>query len=238
MSCGFWPQGSRGCACRPAVNINNNWGCQRPTWPSPCWPTPWPPVPPMPLTVTTGMATNITSTSATIAGNQFSPGCPGALQVGVEYCTNPNFTCQQSVMSPLTNPFTVQLIGLAPATTYYYRAFADTACGRIYGQILTFTTLSASMVVTGTAGPISSTTATIAGNTYANIPGTVTEVGVEYSLNPAFMPSQTATGTISPNFSVPLTGLTPGTTYYYRAYVMANGMRTLGNISSFTTTAT
>ena len=69
---------------------------------------------------------------------------------------------------------------------------------------------------------ISQTGVTLSGS-YSLTIGTVTETGFEYGTSTSSLTSSTiCTGTESP-FSATLSNLAPGTTYYYRAYVKAQG---------------
>ncbi len=63
---------------------------------------------------------------------------------------------------------------------------------------------------------------------------TVSEVGFYYGTTSNPSTKVTATGTSSP-FSKALTGLTPGTTYYYKAYVIEGGQESAGSVVSFNT---
>ena len=63
---------------------------------------------------------------------------------------------------------------------------------------------------------------------------TVSEVGFYYGTTNNPSTKVTATGTSSP-FTKALTGLTPSTTYYYKAYVIEGGQERSGSVVSFTT---
>lgn len=65
---------------------------------------------------------------------------------------------------------------------------------------------------------------------------TVSEVGFYYGTTNNPSTKVTATGTSSP-FTKALTGLTPGTTYYYKAYVIEGGQECTGSVQSFKTKA-
>lgn len=238
-----------GCWCAPPA-CNSVWQGSRvsPWWPQPCIPVcvphcccsfnpcPPSPCPTVPCTVTTGTTVGITETTATIMNNQFSAGCSAVSQTGVEFSTSPNFSPLQQATSQQSSPFDVPLIGLTPGTMYFYRAFADTACGRVYGLISSFTTTAVTATVTtGSVLGLTGSSASIINNTFTGIPGTIAEIGVQYSTNPVFSPVQTATSPIMQGFTVNLSGLSPLTTYYYRAYVNSSSGLYLGNISSFTT---
>lgn len=104
-------------------------------------------------TVVTGAASAITQTTATTAGSISANGCSAVTAYGIEYSTTNNFPLGTGTQVASTNiaggNFTSALTGLAPSTTYYYRAYATNAGGTAYGLQLSFVT--ASPVVTATA---------------------------------------------------------------------------------------
>ncbi len=221
----WWPCSTQQFQCwNPPV-------CQQPiVCPQPICPSPF-------CTVTTGTATAVAATTATIAGNTFSCNTSGIVRSGVQVGTDPSLTTVTETLSgTLQSPFSVTLTGLVPGTTYYYRAFVDSGCNRFFGNILTFTTaVSTPTVTTGAAINITNAAATITGNTYSGVPGTVTSTAVEYSVNPTFAGSQTSAGTLTNPFSAALSGLAPATTYFYRAIINTTGGVFQGNALSFTT---
>lgn len=97
-------------------------------------------------------------------------------------------------------------------------------------------------ITTGTASTITSASATVAGTLNATTScGTVTAYGIEYSTNSGFTPG---TGTAIPStnlsgtdFSSELTGLSPCTNYYTRAYATRSTGTTYGAEGAFTTSA-
>ena len=100
---------------------------------------------------------------------------------------------------------------------------------------------TAATVTTGAASAITQVSATLAGSIPSIGCSAITAYGVEYSLTSGF-PNGTGTAVASGNlsggnFSSNLTGLTPGTTYYYHAYATNNGGTTYGAQQSFTTLA-
>ncbi len=106
-------------------------------------------------TVTTGAASTITQTTATCAGTITDAGCTAITAYGIEYSTTigfPNGTGTPVASSNLSGGnFSSNLIGLSPATPYYYHAYATNAGGTAYGAEQTFTTLAAVPTLTATA---------------------------------------------------------------------------------------
>lgn len=117
--------------------------------------------------------------------------------------------------------FVSTLTGLQPSTTYYVRAYATNANGTVYGEQRTVTTPSGLPIVTTTAATsITSNSAVSGGNVTSDGGYTVIQRGVCYSTtpNPTTSGPHTTDGSGTGSFVSNLTGLTSGTTYYYRAY--------------------
>jgi hypothetical protein len=105
------------------------------------------------MTVETGSATNIGSTSATLHGDltYFGPdslrdGLPDpSAQVSFDYGTDPNLDTHTSTPPQTrteTGSFQQAVTNLNPGTQYYYRAKAvGTQAGTVYGDIRSFATL-------------------------------------------------------------------------------------------------
>ncbi len=103
--------------------------------------------------VTTGAATAVTQTTATVAGSITATGCSAVTTYGIEYSLTNNFTPGTGTQAGSSNlsagSFSSALAGLIPSTTYYYRAYATNAGGTVYGNQLSFTT--ATPVLSATA---------------------------------------------------------------------------------------
>ena len=93
-------------------------------------------------TATTGSATAISTSGATISGTLIQ-GCAAATGYGIEYSTT-SFTPGTGTQVASTNlsgsSFSVALSGLSASTTYYYVVYVTTASGTVYGTVQTFTT--------------------------------------------------------------------------------------------------
>ncbi len=130
-------------------------------------------------------------------------------------------TVAQTFTVPQT--FTDPVSGLLPLTTYYYRVAVQNIYGVGYGQVMTLTTPSCtggvgtSVVTTNVASITSQTSATL--NGYLNPNGVNANAWFEWG--PTAMYGYTTPsinyGTIAINFASPISTLSPGTTYYYRA---------------------
>ena len=120
--------------------------------------------------VTSGAASAITQTTATVAGSIPATGCSAVTAYGIEYSTTNNFPTGTGTQAASTNlsgiNFSSALNGLSASTVYYYRAYATNAGGTTYGSQLSFTTAAPVLTATPltafgpvcvntTAGPMS-----------------------------------------------------------------------------------
>ena len=198
-----------------------------------------PAMPPAPAVVT-GIAVDVSYNAATIADNSYANFAATPEAAGVQYNTNPDMSGATTIYSStVQTPFDVPLYGLSGGTTYFFRAFATLNSVTVYGELKSFTTpeFLPATVFTGNAAGITTTSATIENNSYANIPiDAISQMGVQYGTS-----NDMSSALISPSagwgspFSVPLSGLSANTTYYYRAFVIANGETIFGEIKQFTT---
>ena len=193
-------------------------------------------------TVTTAPVTDITQTTATSGGTVYSDGGAPVTARGVCWSTSPNPTTGNSHTTDGsgTGTFISYLTGLSPNTTYYVRAYATNSVGTAYGNQEVFTTLQTVTLPTVTTDPatsITQTTATSGGNVTSAGGGTVTARGVCWATTPSptLANSYTVDGSGTGTFISNLTGLTPGTLYYLRAYATNSAGTGYGNEVTFTT---
>ena len=195
--------------------------------------------------VSTAEITQITNNSAVAGGNVTSDGNASVTERGVCIATvsNPTTANTKITAGSGTGSFTCNLTGLQANTTYYVRAYAINSKGTAYGEQVSFTTNRAVVlpsVITSTITQITETSAVAGGNVTSDGGASVTERGVVYSTvsNPVIYNIYHTTitsGSGTGSFSVNLTNLVEGTTYYVRAYAVNSAGVSYGEEVSFTT---
>jgi hypothetical protein len=201
--------------------------------------------PPMPPLVTVSGATNITSTTATIAGAVN----PNSLATTVHVVYGPTAAYGDTsayVDLPLQGtavPLSTPLTGLSPSTTYHYQVIATNSAGESTSTDMTFTTAGGqapTVTVTGVTY-LTSSNAFIGGTVNPNgLPtgyyvewGTSTVYGMEGSGGTLDAQSPTTTVTAG------MFGLSPSTTYHCRLVATnADGIGYSGDLTLATLEAT
>ncbi len=188
--------------------------------------------------VSTSDPSSVGGTSATVGGNVTDAGIPTCTQRGVYWGTSAGSQPNKVTSGSGAGAFNVNISGLDRGTTYYYKAFSYNNSGYRYGTVKSFTTTAAApSVTTGSVSDIGVTTATVAGNVTNDNGATVTECGICYTTSgtPTTSDSKVATNSGEGVFEEDLTGLTPDTTYYARAYAINAQGTSYGSVVEFDT---
>lgn len=180
--------------------------------------------------VTTSSVIDITTDSAVCGGNVISDGGTSIISRGVCWSKTENPTTADSFTSDGsgTGVFESILTALDANTTYFVRAYATNSLGTAFGDQITFITLGEGPAVsTSPVTEIGTFTATCGGNVTAENGSAVTARGVCWSNQqyPTILNNLTTDGSGLGEFYSYLTGLSPNTLYFVRAYA-TNGQGT------------
>jgi hypothetical protein len=193
--------------------------------------------------ISTTQASLITSNSCQVGGEIISIGGSNIIRKGICYSEQifPTVADTRVYNTSTNNTFSLS-ITLAPGMTYYVRSFAENSFGITYGQEITLTTLIAlpPSLTTTAVTSISNISAISGGNITNDGGGVITSRGIVWATtaNPTTTSyiGITTDGTSIGTFSSNLTGLTPFTLYYVRAYATNSLGTAYGNEISFVTT--
>ncbi len=150
------------------------------------------------------------------------------------------FTEAEPVITGITTqtfPIATTITGLAPGTTYHFRAVAFNFSGVTEGADVTFKTPSAPEIEATGSSAVAATTAHLSALVLSN--ESATDVHFEFGPGAGYGSSTrvVAIGAdpLARESGVDLTGLTPGTTYHYRAVATNQYGTTNGSDQTFTT---
>jgi hypothetical protein len=142
-----------------------------------------------------------------------------------------------------TGAFTSSMTSLSTNTKYYVRAYATNSAGTSYGDEVTLSTLNnLPILVTNDATSITATTAVLNGNVTGDGGSAVTQKGIVWAMTTgpnlsSNLGNLTLGGGLG-TIAVGPTGLTPGATYYVKAYATNSNGTAYGNEVTFKTLAT
>jgi phosphodiesterase/alkaline phosphatase D-like protein len=197
----------------------------------------------LPPSATTGEATDIGSDGATLHGtvNAHNGGTVVIFEYGETTGYGRTVAAGQSPVTGAADTAVSAGIDLLDAETlYHYRVCAENSAGKTCGADRTFTTSPAGLPVVTTADVTAVTAMSATGG------GNVTDTGYypmsargvcwSTSLHPTVADSNTSEGARGGAFTSTLTGLSPNTSYYVRAYATNAAGTAYGRDVIFSTT--
>ncbi len=200
--------------------------------------------------VTTGQASGVQQTSATLQGHVDPAGSGNVTSCEFEYGASASYTQTAPCTPPVpyaaaTDP-TADLTGLSPSTTYHFRLVAGNASGAERGGDETFTTPGPPVIDSETSTDAITTTAAL--HAQINPIGQTTACQAQYVDDESFQASGYAGATTLPcnpgslgavigdqSASVALSGLRVGTVYHYRFIASNQAGTTTGTDQTFAT---
>ena len=193
----------------------------------------------VPPDVTTGAASSITASAATLNGT-VDPNSR-ATTFYFEYGTSTSYgtkTATKSAGSAASaQSESVGVSGLQTGRVYHFRIVASSDAGTTTGKDASFTTSSAPTVVTTDASSVTPTSATLRGTVTAN--GLSTTRWFEYGTTTGYGTKTSSTsagsGTSASSVTASVKNLKPGTTYHYRLVAQNSSGKTFGGDKTFST---
>ena len=188
---------------------------------------------------TTGVATSVTSNSATLNGTVNPNG--DSTTYYFEYGTTVSYgstTTSASAGSGRTDvSVNADVSSLTPNATYHFRVVATNSVGTTYGADQSFTTIDAPSATTEPATLVTSNSATLNGTVNPN--GDSTTYYFEYGTTTSYGTTTTSASAGSDRTDVSVnadvSSLTPNTTYHFRIVATNSAGTTNGSDQSFTT---
>jgi hypothetical protein len=193
----------------------------------------------VPPDVTTGAATGISASSATLNGTVDPNG--RSTSYYFDYGTSTSYgtkTGSKSAGSATSaQAASTGISGLAAGRTYHFRIVATSDAGTTVGKDVTFTTSSAPTVVTGDASSIAPTTATLQGTVTPN--GLSTSWWFEYGTSTGYGSKTSShsagSGAAPRSASLGIKSLRAGTIYHFRLVAQNSRGRVAGADRTFST---
>ena len=174
-------------------------------------------------TLSNAQVTEVGVAKATFSSQLTSNGKGKISDAGFCYSLNANPTTADNKIScgVVTGTFGKTVTGLKENTTYHVRAYAINEAGTAYSADVTFTTLEVTepTLSSVTVSNISNTSASLDAKVSSTGNGTLTDAGFVYSTShyPTLTDNKLSCGKTT-TLNSKMTGLTPETTYYVRAY--------------------
>jgi hypothetical protein len=192
-------------------------------------------------TATTGPATAIGATTATVTGTVVPAG--QATSWYIQYGTSTSYGSQTAKANAGSGTATVNitsdLADLKAGATYHYRVVATNSTGTARGSDAVFTTLTPPGAATGAATGIGTTTATLNGTVDPNSRDTTFyfEYGTSSSYGTKTAVKSAGSGASPQNEAVAISKLQVGKTYHFRIVAKSDAGTSTGSDATFTTSS-
>jgi uncharacterized protein (TIGR02145 family) len=184
-------------------------------------------------TVTTGAASDITASSANLGGSAFNHDVT-IVSIGFEYKETDSTDYIQVVGTLTDDTLTAELTGLTSSTEYTYRAFMTYGNNTVYGDPLTFTTITPS-ITTGAATDVTTSSVKLGGSVFNHDNLTIASIGFEYKKTGGTDYTQVVGTLTDDTLTAELTGITSSTECTYRAFMTFEDKTIYGDTNTFTT---
>ncbi len=192
-------------------------------------------------TATTGPATSIGATTATVTGSVVPGGeaTTWYIQYGTTTAYGSQTTKANAGSGTAAVNITSNLASLKAGSTYHYRVVASNGTGTVHGSDAVFTTLTPPGATTGAATGIGSTTATLNGTVDPNSRDTTFyfEYGTSTSYGTKTAVRSAGSGASPQNEAVGISKLSVGKTYHFRIVATSDAGTTTGSDATFTTSS-
>jgi hypothetical protein len=192
--------------------------------------------------VGTTTVSGVTSSQAVGTGKVLNIGNSYLIYYGICWGTTSSPTIENSYVADSAknnSVFILNISGLTGNTQYYARSFATNSFGIGYGTEVSFTTLApvVPVIKTDTVTNIYSTTALSGGiiSDEGGAPVTARGICWNTTTDPTIADSKTTNGNGRGQFTGTMTGLSPATNYFVRAYASNSVGTAYGLSRSFTT---
>lgn len=190
--------------------------------------------------VVTSPATQLGPTAATVGGTVDPNGLPTGWWV--EYGTSTSYGSRTDTQSAGSGTsatgVSARLTGLTAGVTYHFRVVASNGAGTTRGSDRSFRTDRAPTVSTGGVESVTISSARLTASVNPQGRGTVAsfEYGTTSALGSRTPDVDAGFGTRATKVVASLTGLRPGTRYFYRVVARSDAGSTTGQTRSFSTT--
>lgn len=190
--------------------------------------------------ITTNLAANVASFSATLNGSVNPRG--STTTVYFQYGPTTSYgstTPLQTQTGNTIRAMTANISGLSASHVYHFRMVAQNGGGTSFGGDRTFTTLSATgapVVITNPATLIASSSAMLTGSVDPH--GLATNIYFQFGTTTSYgltTPSQSRIGNTYLNITANISSLTPGTVYHFRMVATNSAGTTFAGDRTFST---